>query len=90
MEIGFSKVNITPPILTCSNGGFYADPKALHKGVHDELYARAIVFRENSQVATIVSADLINLTRSTVDNIKEMIESHTGIPGANIILANSP
>jgi hypothetical protein len=86
MDIGFSKVNITPPILTCSNGGFYDDPKAFHKGVHDELYARAIVLREDSQVAAIVSADLINLPRLTVDSIKEMIGTYTGIPGEHIIL----
>ncbi|UCD39053.1 MAG: neutral/alkaline non-lysosomal ceramidase N-terminal domain-containing protein [Fidelibacterota bacterium] len=86
MEIGFAKVNITPPILTCSNGGFYDDPKALHLGVHDELYARAIVFQEGNQMAAIVSADLINLPRHTVESIKEMIGKHTGLAGESIIL----
>jgi hypothetical protein len=86
MEIGFSKVNITPPILTCTNGGFFDDPKKFHKGVHDELYARAIVLRERDLTTAIVSADLINLPRPTVNHIKEMVETHTGIPEDNIIL----
>jgi hypothetical protein len=86
MEIGFAKVNITPPILTCTNGGFFDDPKEFHKGVHDELHARAVVLREKDLVAAIVSADLINLPRPTVNHIKEMIETHTGIPGDSVIL----
>ncbi|UCH11122.1 MAG: neutral/alkaline non-lysosomal ceramidase N-terminal domain-containing protein, partial [Fidelibacterota bacterium] len=86
MDIGFSKVNITPPILTCSNGGFYDDPKVFHKGVHDELYARAVVWREDSQAAAIVSADVINLPRMTVESIRDMIGDYTGMSGEHIIL----
>jgi hypothetical protein len=86
MEIGFSKVNITPPILSCSNGGMYDDPKAFHLGVHDELYARAILFKDGYNTAAIVSADLINFLRPTVIKIKDIIKTHCDIPPENIIL----
>jgi hypothetical protein len=86
MEIGFAQVNITPPILTCTNGGFFDDPQEFHKGVHDELYARVVILREADLAAAIVSADLINLPRPTVNHIKEMAESYTGIARDNIIL----
>ncbi|UCH62094.1 MAG: neutral/alkaline non-lysosomal ceramidase N-terminal domain-containing protein [Fidelibacterota bacterium] len=86
MEIGYAKVNITPPILTCSNGGFFADPMEFHKGVHDELYGRAVVLKEGDQIAVIVSADLINLPRLTVNNITGMITEYTGIPREHVIL----
>ncbi len=86
MQIGVYKVNITPPILTCSNGGFYYDPMDFHKGVHDELYARAVVLRDGERSAAIVSVDLINLLRPSVLTIKEMIKKHCAIPGENVIL----
>jgi len=86
VEIGYARVNITPPILTCSNGGFFVDPMEFHKGVHDELYGRAVVLKEGNRVAAIVSADLINFTRWTVNNITGMIAEHTGIPRDRVIL----
>ncbi len=86
MEIGYCKVNITPPILTCSNGGMFDDPKDFHLGVHDELYARAIVFKDGDKKAAIVSADLINLPRYSVNKIKKIIKQQTDIPPENVIL----
>jgi hypothetical protein len=86
MEIGFAKVYITPPILTCSNGGMYDKPTDFHLGVHDELYARALVFKDGDLQAAIVSADLINLLVPYCLNIKALIEEHCGIPPENVIL----
>lgn len=86
MQIGFSRVNITPPILTCSNGGMYDKPEDFHLGVHDELFARAVVLRDGDLSAVIVSADLINLIRPHVINIKEMIKKHCGIRPEKVML----
>jgi len=86
MQIGFSKVNITPPILTCSNGGMYDNPEDFHLGVHDELFARAIVLQDGDQCAAIVSADLINMLMPYALNIKAMITKHCDIPPENVIL----
>jgi len=86
MEIGFSKVNITPPILTCSNGGMYDKPEDFHLGIHDELFARAIVLREGDLSAAIVSIDIINILMPYAINIKEMIKKHCNIPPENVIL----
>lgn len=57
MQIGYSKVDITPPILTCTNGGYYFDPKETHRGVHDPLYARTIVFKKDDMSAAIISLE---------------------------------
>jgi hypothetical protein len=86
MEIGFSKVNITPPILTCSNGGMYDKPEDFHLGVHDELFVRAIVLQEGDKRAALVSADLINMLIPYALNIKAMIKEHCDIPPENVIL----
>jgi hypothetical protein len=86
MQIGFSKVNITPPILTCSNGGMFHDANDFHLGVHDELFARAVVLRDGEQSAVIVSADLINLLKPSVLAIKNIVKEYCKIPSGNIIL----
>ena len=86
MQIGFSKVDITPPILTCTNGGYYFEPKETHRGVHDPLYARTIVFKRDDMSAAIISLDLLSIQKSSVLKIKEMITKHCSIPESNIIL----
>ena len=72
--------------MTCSNGGMYDDPMMFHVGVHDDLYARAIVLKDNNLKAAIVSTDLINLLTPSVITIKEMIKRYCDIPPENIIL----
>jgi len=86
MKIGYSKVNITPPILTCSNGGMYDKPEDFHLGVHDELFARAVVLQDGDKCAALVSADLINMLMPYALNIKAMIKDHCNIPPENVIL----
>lgn len=86
MKLGFCKVNITPPILTCSNGGMFDSPEDFHLGVHDELYARALVLNDAGMEVAIVSVDLINLPRHSVEIIKSRIKDQSGIPPGNIIL----
>ena len=86
MKIGFSKVNITPPILTCSNGGMYDKPDDFHLGVHDELFARALVLQDGKHCAALVSVDIINILMPYALNIKKMIKNHCNIPPENVII----
>ena len=86
MLLGYSKVNITPPILTCSNGGMYYSPTEFHIGVHDDLYARTLVLKDGDTCAAIVSMDLINIPKLSVIPIKRMIKEYCDIPEKNIIL----
>ena len=64
----------------------FDDPNDFHKGIHDELFARAVVLRDGERSAVIVSADLINLLRPSVLAIKAMVKEHCAIPSENIIL----
>ncbi|MCK4965474.1 hypothetical protein KAS50_00505, partial [bacterium] len=56
LSAGTAKINITPltPIPMSGYGG-RKDP---YKGVHDELFARVIVFSDGERKAAILSADL--------------------------------
>jgi len=64
----------------------YYSPTEFHKGVHDDLYARALVLEDEDIWAVIVSVDLINLPKLSVIPIKKMIKEYCNIPEENIIL----
>jgi hypothetical protein len=64
----------------------YDDPMMFHQGVHDELYARAVVLKDHDLKAAIVSTDLINLLMPSVITIKETINRYCNIPPENVIL----
>jgi hypothetical protein len=86
MKIGFSKIDITPPIFTCSNGGIVYKTTETHKGVHDSLFARAIFLDDGNTCAVMVSMDLLSILKSSVIKIKKMIKEYCEISEQNIIL----
>lgn len=56
LSVGISKINITPEIPVMLYG--YSSRKTLSEGVHDPLFARAIVFENNGKKVVLVSSDL--------------------------------
>jgi neutral ceramidase len=89
LRVGVAKVDITP-----------ADPKGLanlwetrFEGVHDKIYARALVLDNGAASAAIVAVDTVEFADATA--LVQRIARETGIPAANIIMAathnhNSP
>jgi hypothetical protein len=82
---GAARVSIVPPFPT-GMGGFY-DRLAKFTGVHDPIYARALVCATGSTQIAVVATDLINMSRNVVDAARAGIESKTGIPAENILIA---
>lgn len=56
LRAGISKIDITPSIPVKLYG--YASRKTYSEGVHDPLYARAVVFENNGSKVVLVSSDL--------------------------------
>ena len=56
LKIGSAKVKITPPEGT-PMAGYYSDRGAV--GVHDDLFARALVIEKDGSKIAIISCDLI-------------------------------
>lgn len=81
---GAATVNITPRSPLPMSG--YANRDELSKGVHDEIFARAIVFDDGKNKACIVQADLIGFSFDVSDDVSREIEKRTGIPGENCML----
>jgi neutral ceramidase len=56
LRVGAGSVDITPPVGT-PMAGYYAE--RLSKGVHDPLFAKAIVLERGGKKAALVALDLI-------------------------------
>jgi len=80
-------VCITPPIGTWQ-GGFGARNRPC-EGIHDDLYARAVVFETSPGGAPIamVAADLIGLEPRSVQHIRSRAAALTGIPAERMLIS---
>lgn len=85
MKAGIGKVDITPAV-GIDMGGFLGreQPSA---GIHDRLYAKALIFAENGEKAVLVSCDLLGLTEGSVQTIRSRIAARTDIPQNNIMIS---
>jgi neutral ceramidase len=83
-RVGTSSVKITPDPETPMAG--YYSPRAA-KGVHDDLFAKAIVIESNGQKAALVALDLISTTRDMVEDARRLVERETGIPSGSIMIS---
>ncbi len=92
LEIGLAKVDITPPpgIPYLS----YYPRQTPFEGVHDPLYARALVAENGQERLAIVAADALGYSRSIlgrgrdfVEEVRQEIERRTSIPRRHVLLA---
>jgi len=83
---GVSETNITPPPGVWMSG--YAFRPTGCTGVHDDLFARALVVHagEGATIA-LVTCDLIGLDVDVVDRVREEIGRQIGIPPSAVMLA---
>jgi hypothetical protein len=84
LRVGATSVKITP-LLGTPMAGYYSARGA--EGVHDDLFAKAIVLEKDGIKAVLVSLDLIGTHRNWVNLARQEIEKTTGIPAANIMIS---
>lgn len=84
IKAGSAKSDITPKTSVWMDGMIRE-----HKsdGVHDPLYARALVLEDDECAVAVLSVDICALQCATVDAAKQAISSKTGISQDNIIIA---
>ena len=84
--IGFAEINYTPEIGLNLEGN-YRDDDYASRGIHDPLFARAIVAQGDSgEKAALLSLDICFLRKDAVDFIRNMIASKIGIRPENIMI----
>jgi hypothetical protein len=80
LRVGTARVDITPKDLT----GLIGIPNRPYGGVHEPLYARALVLDNGVNSAAIVALDLVEMGDTTA--LRQRIERELAIPAAHIIL----
>jgi len=84
---GAARANITPYVGAFLAGFGNRDHGS--EGIHDELFARALVLRTGETTVALVACDLIGLTFESVATIRERVEAATGIPPSHVMIACS-
>jgi neutral ceramidase len=82
---GTAKTLITP--LTPIPMSGYGGRKAPFKGIHDDLFARVIVFSDGINIAAIISADVIGFSNSFWEEITKRITKETDIKKEFVFLS---
>lgn len=81
---GTASAVITPPVGTPLDG--YTAREEGAKGVHDDLYARALVLDDGTAQVALVSCDLLAVDWRLVAQARERASAATGIPGEHILI----
>ncbi len=84
LRLGVAAVKITPP-PGMPMAGYYYDRAA--EGVHDDLYAKALVFEKDGAKAALVACDLASVSRPIVEEARRLIEKSTGISGEHVMIS---
>lgn len=86
LKAGVAKADITPPIGGMMYG-YGARGINVSKGVHDPLYAKALVLDDGETKFAIVTLDLGSFTGANTTNVKKIVRDKTGIE--NVLCAFS-
>jgi len=87
LTAGFSKVCISPPIGAPLAG--FAARQGVSEGIHDDLFARALVLANGKAVVALVSVDLLALSGDFIKRVRARIHSRTGIDPSSVMIAST-
>jgi hypothetical protein len=85
LMIGAAQVEITPPVGGPLSG--YNERREGSTGVHDPLFAKALVARRGDESLAILSLDLVSVELSFTDRVREGIRERLGIPPERVLVA---
>jgi hypothetical protein len=83
IKIGCGASKITPG-LGVSIAGYFTERKAT--AIHDDLYAKAIIFDDGNVFAGLLCCDLICIHKDDVARIRDIISKKTGMKGENVMI----
>ena len=87
LEAGWSSRSITAPVGT-PLAGYGARKGKPSRGVHDELFVRALAVSDGTDTAVIVGADMLIIPENIADLVRDRISRQTALT-ANEILFNA-
>ena len=84
MKVGFSKIEITPPLGSNLNG-YYRERYATH--VIEPLYVSAVAYSDGENTALTMSLDISEILQRDTDEIRAKVSQYTGLPFEAVFLA---
>lgn len=84
LRIGRAAISISPPIGAPIGSSYGITPST---GIHDDLFAKAIVMEVGGTRAAIVACDLVSLRKEIVAETRRLVASTTRVPPENVILS---
>ncbi len=87
LRAGFSKVCISPSIGAPLAG--FAARHGVSEGIHDDLFARALVLANGESVVALVSVDLLALSSEFIKRVRDGIQRRTGIKPESVMIAST-
>jgi len=85
MKIGYSVVDITPPLgVELCGYGYFLERKA--ERIMDRLYARAVSLQQGEKTMLLINSDLIGFTREFSDDIKSHLSQELGLDKTHIMM----
>lgn len=87
MQAGLARIDITPPVGTPLTG--YIARDNISTGVHDPLYAKALVLADGAARVALLTCDVLGLRYDFVTSVRSAIQAATGIPADHILIACS-
>jgi neutral ceramidase len=87
LTAGFHKICISPPIGAPLAG--FAARQGVATGIHDDLFARALVLANEQTASAFVSVDVLALPQHFVERVRAAINARTGIAPEAVMVAST-
>ncbi|MFQ6099440.1 MAG: neutral/alkaline non-lysosomal ceramidase N-terminal domain-containing protein, partial [Armatimonadota bacterium] len=87
IQVGTGCVDITPPVGVDLCG--FAGRASANVGVHDPLFAKAVVLDDGQTAWAILTSDLIGVSSEIVGAVREQAQEQAGIPAAHVMVTAS-
>jgi hypothetical protein len=84
LMVGMAKINITPEKPVKLSG--YASRKDLSQGIHDSLFARAVVFEKKEKRIVLLSTDLIGYYGGSAEYIRKSLMENFNLKDYELFL----
>ena len=83
-QAGAASLKITPPVGSVMGNSYGI---SISEGVHDDLFAKALVFEAGGVKGAFLALDFISIPYGIVVQTRELIAKNTDIPAENVIMA---
>jgi len=83
-RIGIRRIDITPPVGIPLMG--FAG-RGVSTGIHDPLFATALVASESDETVVIIGCDLLGVNADLTREVREEVTARTGLPPDHLMIA---